>query len=100
MSTSNSQFGAGSFDFADTAALTRLANELFAALPGEHPKLGAALTAAPFYFLDDISLPGGVPVLKAPAAKLDIHAVRRDFPILREQHGQVLRLCESSQLGH
>ena len=32
-------------DFSDTAALTRLANELFAALPGEHPKLGAVSPA-------------------------------------------------------
>ncbi|MES2908813.1 MAG: family 2A encapsulin nanocompartment cargo protein cysteine desulfurase [Pseudomonadota bacterium] len=123
MSTSNSPVHAGSFDLADTAALTRLANELFAAVPGEHPKLGAPLSAAtdfvsqqggvaalmpslpglesfatipvlasprlpsaaPFYFLDGISLPGGVPALTAPVAALDIHAVRRDFPILREQ---------------
>ena len=33
-------------DLADTEALTRLANELFAALPGDHPKLGGALDAA------------------------------------------------------
>ncbi len=130
------------FDFNDTDALTRLANELFAALPGEHPKLGSALTAAsqefarqggvaglipatsvpeslnldqlalgdihqfadlsgltktttlsssPFYFLEQQTqqynpLPHGqLPQeLSTASAGLDIHAVRRDFPILRE----------------
>jgi len=55
-------------DLADTDALTRLANELFAALPGEHPKLGGALDAASAEFARQGGIAGLTPTTLDPAA--------------------------------
>ncbi len=68
MSTSDSLASLTGADFADTDALTRLANELFAALPGEHPKLGGALAAASQEFARQGGISGLVPETLSPAA--------------------------------
>lgn len=55
-------------DLADTEALTRLANELFAALPGDHPKLGGALDAASREFARQGGVAGLMPDSLSPQA--------------------------------
>jgi cysteine desulfurase/selenocysteine lyase len=84
-------------------------DKLFSAVPAYEPRMGGALLgvtplgvtppgAAPasttphFYFLDELaarsagaSAIAGAPYARAPAAGIDVHAVRRDFPTLGER---------------
>ncbi|MDP2227363.1 MAG: hypothetical protein Q8J78_07785, partial [Moraxellaceae bacterium] len=68
MSTSDHGVAVENFDYSDTQTLTRLANELFAALPGEHPKIGGALNAATAEFARQGGIAGLTPDTLDPVA--------------------------------
>jgi cysteine desulfurase/selenocysteine lyase len=93
-------------------------DKLFSAMPAYEPRLGAALlgvapasnpSAAPqFYFVDELAPRGGsaaavpaVPYSHAPLAGFDVHAVRRDFPTLKERiNGHQLVWLDNAATTH
>jgi cysteine desulfurase/selenocysteine lyase len=95
-------------------------DKLLGAMPAYEPRIGGALlgvpqagslagsqaqTAPQFYFIDEAAAHGGragaAPQGLAPAAAFDVHAVRRDFPTLRERiNGHQLVWLDNAATTH
>jgi len=85
-------------------------DKLFSAVPAYEPRMGGALlgVAPQFYFLDELAAPGGnvtaardEPYARLPAADIDVHAVRRDFPTLIERiNGHQLVWLDNAATTH
>jgi len=77
---------------------------LLGPMPAFEPRLAGAMPAAPqFYFIDELPMRGGpaaAPGLAAAPA-FDVHAVRRDFPTLRERvNGHQLVWLDNAATTH
>jgi cysteine desulfurase/selenocysteine lyase len=89
-------------------------DKLLGAIPAYEPRLGGALlgaypglqsSAAPqFYFVDEAAPhhgAGALPQFEAQAPAFDVHAVRRDFPTLRERiNGHQLVWLDNAATTH
>ena len=101
-------------DLPHVAALARLAGEFFAALPGDPRPPGLSLPPGAnllptspqmpsFYFAEFAPRlrEGAFAPLKPAAASFDLHAVRRDFPILQERvNGRPLVWLDNAATTH
>jgi cysteine desulfurase/selenocysteine lyase len=94
-------------------------DKLLGAVPAYEPRIGGALLGVPqagslagslpsaapqFYFIDEARAHGGAgaaPQGLAPAPAFDVHAVRRDFPTLRERiNGHQLVWLDNAATTH
>jgi cysteine desulfurase/selenocysteine lyase len=89
-------------------------DKLLGAVPAYEPRLGGALLGVPaasmpsatpqFYFIDEITPRGGAgaaPQAQAARPEFDVHAVRRDFPTLRERvNGHQLVWLDNAATTH
>jgi cysteine desulfurase/selenocysteine lyase len=77
---------------------------LLGPMPAYEPRPAGVLPDAPqFYFIDELSARGAGAALQIPAAApaFDVHAVRRDFPTLRERvNGHQLVWLDNAATTH